>query len=62
MSRRCGFPPFGATPSLRKSTVFYHKVTAILILFQLAIAICDFFKIDYFRLLVYNLSYENRKY
>ena len=42
MSRRCGFPPFGATPSLRKSTVFYHKVTAILILFQLAIAICDY--------------------
>ena len=31
----------GLSPSLRKSTVFYHKVTAILILFQLAIAICD---------------------
>ena len=31
----------GLRPSLRKSTVFYHKVTAILILFQLAIAICD---------------------
>lgn len=30
----------GLRPSLRKSTVFYHKVTAILILFQLAIAIC----------------------
>ena len=30
----------GLSPSLRKSTVFYHKVTAILILFQLAIAIC----------------------
>ena len=27
----------------RKSTVFYHKVTAILILFQLAIAICELF-------------------
>lgn len=32
----------GLRPSLRKSTVFYHKVTAILILFQLAIAICDY--------------------
>ena len=31
----------GLRPSLRKSTVFYHKVTAILILFQLAIAICE---------------------
>ena len=31
----------GLSPSLRKSTVFYHKVTAILILFQLAIAICE---------------------
>ena len=30
----------GLRPSLRKSTVLYHKVTAILILFQLAIAIC----------------------
>lgn len=31
----------GLRPSLRKSKVLYHKVTAILILFQLAIAICD---------------------
>jgi len=31
----------GLRPSLRKSTVFYHKVAAILILFQLAIAICE---------------------
>ena len=31
----------GLRPSLRKSTVFYHKATAILILFQLAIAICE---------------------
>ena len=31
----------GLRPSLRKSTVLYHKVTAILILFQLAIAICE---------------------
>ena len=30
----------GLRPSLRKSKVLYHKVTAILILFQLAIAIC----------------------
>lgn len=31
----------GLRPSLRKSKVLYHKVTAILILFQLAIAICE---------------------
>ena len=31
----------GLLPSLRKSKVLYHKVTAILILFQLAIAICE---------------------
>lgn len=35
----------GRSPERRKSTVFYHKVTAILILFQLAIAICE--KIDF---------------
>ena len=33
----------GLRPSLRKSTVFYHKVTAFLILFQLDIAICVIF-------------------
>ena len=38
----------GLRPSLRKSTVFYHKVTAILILFQLAIAICDYYHFRYF--------------
>ena len=36
----------GLRPSLRKSTVFYHKVTAILILFQLAIAICEIFNLN----------------
>ena len=35
----------GLRPSLRKSTVLYHKVTAILILFQLAIAICEELKL-----------------
>nr|DAY78353.1 MAG TPA: hypothetical protein [Caudoviricetes sp.] len=30
----------GLRHSLRKSKVLYHKVTAVLILFQLAIAIC----------------------
>ena len=36
----------GLRPSLRKSKVLYHKVTAILILFQLAIAICVNFIIE----------------